>query len=1153
MRILYFSDNYTWSNWGTKRSIYEEVKLRGHSVIWLDKMLLDAGENAANGSDHPLLQLCAEHNPDQIWLAHSNLRLPIDVKKKLTVPVIGFGFSDPYYFSEDRFASYDAYIVNHYDTLIKYRHLIPMHYNPTACDRNYHHKMDIQQDIDVSIIGVGTHQRFSDPDMRIKIANMLRDNGIRVMAFGDGWPQHPNNYSSITGDQFKEIICRSKIGLDIQDTFSPLAHRMLEYGACGIPVITRRRPEVFRLFNEDEILTYTSEKELLELVKRYLANTLLRAAAAEKLFKRCTESHDITNRVDGILKFVQSVFPKESVRPDSAITTPQPTQSVNAASVSELKTKLNIAPGISHITIGRGCDISPQANIGYEEHGGSIHIGNQVRIRHNVILRTCTGTIQIGDRVSIGYNCIFHGQGGITIGRDVLISPGVSIFAQNHGIIKDKKIREQPNTYKGIKIGDDVWIGANAIILDGVTVGNGAVIGAGAAVTTNIPDYEIWAGNPAHKTGERKTETQTQSPAFSIIMRNYNKAPYIGQAIESVLAQTFQNWEMVIVDDVSTDDSMAIIKKYLQNPRIKLVRHDTNQGVSTAVLTGVANCSAEIFGELDSDDTLAPDAVAKMVQAHREHPECGFIYSQHQFCDEQMNPVKAGFCRAFPQGGSTLRYDVIGAFRTYKIADYMRTEMHNPSLPLAEDKDIIHKMEEVTSLFFVPDVLYNVRMVPQSQCRGESKQQEGWLFWARVKIHAYKRRSRKLARKCRKSPDQIFRSFVDEAIQKDTHVLLLYNLIERNKELLLAEIKAADNTLQVSDNDFVMTMLVEYDINRLIQIFKKHELLSESKWLKFLDDIKNSIQTLKIPKISITMTAYNAEQYIAQAVRSVLDQTYKFFELIVVDDGSTDRTTEIVQSFDDDRIRLITLPHKNAAAARNRAILEMCGNFEMIIDSDDCIEPDYLEKMVDFVWRNPGYDYYYQAEMKLMDSHGNVQPETWSYRNFEDSNSLPAFLFLNAFSPIPAPGSLRQRTMFGIVGEYREIETVEDYDFLARNALKIRFKRADGVSGYLYRVRPDSISRRMAPRNKITAEVLEAMLTCYRPEVLYPELTTVEPEQRQAVFLRYVTTVFLAHAKRHAGRGGEFFAQAARRIQQRWVAEQSQWPCQIVRPIVVSS
>lgn len=157
-----------------------------------------------------------------------------------------------------------------------------------------------------------------------------------------------------------------------------------------------------------------------------------------------------------------------------------------------------------NIKMGIRCKLSPDAKIGFREHGGSILLGNNVTINHGCVIRTCTGRIEIGDDCSIGYYSIIHGLGGVIIGKSTMISPNVHIYAQSHGIDRFKPMRSQPQTGKGVFIGDDCWIGANSVILDGVTIGHGAIVGAGSVVTKDILPFQIWGGNPAKKIGERK-------------------------------------------------------------------------------------------------------------------------------------------------------------------------------------------------------------------------------------------------------------------------------------------------------------------------------------------------------------------------------------------------------------------------------------------------------------------------------------------------------------------------------------------------------------------------------------------------------------------------------------------------------------------------
>jgi len=118
-----------------------------------------------------------------------------------------------------------------------------------------------------------------------------------------------------------------------------------------------------------------------------------------------------------------------------------------------------------------------------------------------------TGTIEVGEKTWIGpYNNLrLAGSGYIKIGRRCLVSQFCSFISHNHGIARHAPIQDQLHDFAkaNITVGDDVWFGAGSAIMPGVVIGSGAIIGAGAVVTSFIPSYEIWAGSPARKIGER--------------------------------------------------------------------------------------------------------------------------------------------------------------------------------------------------------------------------------------------------------------------------------------------------------------------------------------------------------------------------------------------------------------------------------------------------------------------------------------------------------------------------------------------------------------------------------------------------------------------------------------------------------------------------
>jgi acetyltransferase-like isoleucine patch superfamily enzyme len=133
-----------------------------------------------------------------------------------------------------------------------------------------------------------------------------------------------------------------------------------------------------------------------------------------------------------------------------------------------------------------------------------IVLGRNVTIARGASL-TCTGVIarrgvgmRIGDRSAIGAHSFLGGQGGIEIGDDVIMGPGVRIFSENHAYADvDRPIREQGEIRAAVSIQDDCWIGAGATILAGVTIGRGSVIAAGAVVTRDVPACSVVAGAPA--------------------------------------------------------------------------------------------------------------------------------------------------------------------------------------------------------------------------------------------------------------------------------------------------------------------------------------------------------------------------------------------------------------------------------------------------------------------------------------------------------------------------------------------------------------------------------------------------------------------------------------------------------------------------------
>ncbi|QYK06431.1 acyltransferase [Shewanella zhangzhouensis] len=153
------------------------------------------------------------------------------------------------------------------------------------------------------------------------------------------------------------------------------------------------------------------------------------------------------------------------------------------------------------VHIGSQCFVAPEAEL-FAEPGRDIRIGNQCMIAAGVFIH---GPVEMGDEVAINHgSSLDGGRVGIKIGSRTRIANNVTIYAFNHGMTPDEPIYTQKVSSKGIVIGEDVWIGAQAGIVDGVTIGNHAVVGMGAIVTRDVAPYSIVAGNPARPIGDRR-------------------------------------------------------------------------------------------------------------------------------------------------------------------------------------------------------------------------------------------------------------------------------------------------------------------------------------------------------------------------------------------------------------------------------------------------------------------------------------------------------------------------------------------------------------------------------------------------------------------------------------------------------------------------
>ena len=123
-------------------------------------------------------------------------------------------------------------------------------------------------------------------------------------------------------------------------------------------------------------------------------------------------------------------------------------------------------------------------------------------------------------------------------------------------------------------------------------------------------------------------------PLVSVVMPSYNGGKFIGEAIESVISQTYENWELIIVEDCSEDDSQKIIQNYTDQ-RIRLFCNERNQGIAESTNRGIRKSRGKYIALLDDDDIAEKERLSWQVDYLESHPEIDFLGGRSRFIDEE--------------------------------------------------------------------------------------------------------------------------------------------------------------------------------------------------------------------------------------------------------------------------------------------------------------------------------------------------------------------------------------------------------------------------------------------------------------------------------------------------------------------------------------
>ena len=240
--------------------------------------------------------------------------------------------------------------------------------------------------------------------------------------------------------------------------------------------------------------------------------------------------------------------------------------------------------------------------------------------------------------------------------------------------------------------------------------------------------------------------------------------------------------------------------------------------------------------------------------------------------------------------------------------------------------------------------------------------------------------------------------------------------------------------------------------------------------------------TEKIPRVSVITPTFNRAGFIEEAVASVLAQTVSDFEMLIVDDGSTDNTREVLEPYlEDGRVRYFYQENQGQSVARNRGLVESRGQYLCFIDSDNAWETDKLERQLTFMDEHPEVDVVYGDIITIDEGSHEIGRDNMSRFSGQITGSLLRDNFVSINT------SMVRRHCFDQMGGFNEKDRLaEDYDLWLRYSTRFNFHYLPGYFAR-YRVMADQISSDKTARFWANERTLQKFLDTFGYSVSWGE------------------------------------------------------------------
>lgn len=467
-------------------------------------------------------------------------------------------------------------------------------------------------------------------------------------------------------------------------------------------------------------------------------------------------------------------------------------------------------------------------------------------------------------------------------------------------------------------------------------------------------------------------------PEISVIVPVYNDEQYVGKCIESIIEQTISNIEIIVINDGSTDKSLAVIRNYAQQDKRIFIINKSNNGAFSARRDGLLNSHGKYVMFVDADDELEPEAcrvALNLVMSYR----ADILQFSTGINNHTGNKLATKWLEQM-QDASSAQYTGENILNEIFVKRNITTSLwgkiylgmlarsaayHMPNLESSVGEDIVQQ-------FFLSALAQNYKIAKTEP-----------LYWynygigiSNIKVMGIN----KFIQYCQMEKlMHDTKRYISEPDLRNKYEVILYGISKRMCEDCCRIYK---NRILNADSLKALYILCMYwgeeavfrdafqsvlginitgkeltkEIKQLVFLSKIASFSTQEELIRIISALKENFKYLNIlndgifrnnadsPKVSVIIPVYNTEKYLEQCISSIQKQSLKEIEIICVNDGSTDNSLSILNRMasNDERIRIVNKMNGGQSSARNAGVCVSHGSYIYFMDSDDCLDENAL-------------------------------------------------------------------------------------------------------------------------------------------------------------------------------------------------------------------